>query len=383
MCEKYIFAKGNPEKTDFSIIFDPIRKLLMASDYVIGNLETVFAGSYAGYTKSMYSFNTPDIFLEVLASLPIDFVTTSNNHALDRGKEGIIRTIHQLNKQNIRFTGTSETSKSSKFYEIVNVENVKIAFMSLTASVNYFDHNFKLDSSDERMLNLMAPQDYRYRKKSPITLKRILFKIVNKILGQERFMKIRKIYGGTYNLAYDDPLDDERMSEIYRYSNIIKNAMHEAKENSDILVICPHMGGQFNVEPGTFSKWYMDFFKTNGADLVVGNHPHVIQKICISNDCTITYSLGNFSMYPDSTYIIKKDKPQVGLLLNVYISKTDKSIHEISCVPIKMVAQNKGMLVKPLFDELKKHEIEVWKNWLSSRLEQKLILRNEELFIVN
>lgn len=114
MCEKEILNKKNPESTDFSNLFSQISPVLKDSDYVIGNLESVFAGKSATYTNSMYSFNTPDVFLDQLATLPVNLVTTANNHSLDRGIEGINRTIDQLTKRKIRYTGTRKSKMNHR-----------------------------------------------------------------------------------------------------------------------------------------------------------------------------------------------------------------------------------------------------------------------------
>ena len=57
MCERpllkaYFMNKGY----DFRPVFEATKKLFNESDFVIGNLETVFAGKEVGYTKKSSSF---------------------------------------------------------------------------------------------------------------------------------------------------------------------------------------------------------------------------------------------------------------------------------------------------------------------------------------
>ena len=97
MCEKplqnYYFKY---DKDAFNKLFSKTRGLFLESDYVVGNLETVFAGKQAGYTDHIYCFNTPDSFAESLAESGIGMVTTATNHALDRGVCGLLRTLNIL-----------------------------------------------------------------------------------------------------------------------------------------------------------------------------------------------------------------------------------------------------------------------------------------------
>ena len=100
MCERpllkaYFMNKGY----DFRPVFEATKKLFNESDFVIGNLETVFAGKEVGYTNSLYSFNTPDEFLDALKESGIDLFLTANNHCLDRGIDGLKRTIHELDSR--------------------------------------------------------------------------------------------------------------------------------------------------------------------------------------------------------------------------------------------------------------------------------------------
>ena len=65
--------------------FAPVRRLFEKSSYVIGNLETPLTGDSCGYSQETFRFNTPDSFLEALQWVGVNFVSTANNHILDRG----------------------------------------------------------------------------------------------------------------------------------------------------------------------------------------------------------------------------------------------------------------------------------------------------------
>src|SRR5699024_1225152 len=104
-----------------------------------------------------------------------------------------------------------------------------------------------------------------------------------------------------------------------------------AKQNADIVIMCMHSGGQFHPEPGSFSKYMMNFFDENGVDLVVGNHAHVVQKADrFKSGMFGAYCLGNFSISPSSVYVLHEDLPDYSILLHVYISGESKRIRKIT-----------------------------------------------------
>ena len=64
------------------------------ADYAVVNLETTFAGGpdYSGFP----AFNTPDALGDALKDAGFDLVSTANNHCLDRGYDGMLRTLDVL-----------------------------------------------------------------------------------------------------------------------------------------------------------------------------------------------------------------------------------------------------------------------------------------------
>jgi poly-gamma-glutamate synthesis protein (capsule biosynthesis protein) len=68
-----------------------------------------------------------------------------------------------------------------------------------------------------------------------------------------------------------------------------------AKEQSDIVVICPHWGTEYKVgDPGASVRALAHRFIEAGADAVIGTHPHVVQMSEEYKGKKIYYSLGNF-----------------------------------------------------------------------------------------
>lgn len=67
-----------------------------------------------------------------------------------------------------------------------------------------------------------------------------------------------------------------------------------AREQADIVVVYPHWGYDYAFWHAEDQAEIARVAIDNGADLVVGTHPHVTQPVEIYNDRLIAYSLGNF-----------------------------------------------------------------------------------------
>lgn len=74
----------------------------------------------------------------------------------------------------------------------------------------------------------------------------------------------------------------------------IINKIKEAEEKSDYQVVFYHGGTEGIHKPEEWKQRASRKLIDNGADLVIGNHPHVLQPIEEYNGKTIVYSLGNF-----------------------------------------------------------------------------------------
>lgn len=84
--------------------------------------------------------------------------------------------------------------------------------------------------------------------------------------------------------------------------------LEEAKQNSDYQIVYFHGGAEKVHEVEDWKRTACHNLVDNGADLVVGSHPHVLQPVENYNGINIVYSLGNFifggNNYPENRTII-------------------------------------------------------------------------------
>lgn len=103
----------------------------------------------------------------------------------------------------------------------------------------------------------------------------------------------------TYSLnGYSLPKDKGYLVDLLDEEKIVSD-MARAREMSDAIVVFAHWGNEYQNVPSQSQKNWAQLFADNGATVVVGHHPHVVQPLetVTSADGRIVpvyYSLGNF-----------------------------------------------------------------------------------------
>lgn len=98
------------------------------------------------------------------------------------------------------------------------------------------------------------------------------------------------------------------------------NQIKTEKEFSDIVIVVVHGGHEHYSLPSPRMVKQYRFYAENGADLIVGHHPHCVSGYEIYKEVPIYYSIGNFLFTRYSTF---QDWYQ-GLLLEINISPQGK-----------------------------------------------------------
>jgi poly-gamma-glutamate synthesis protein (capsule biosynthesis protein) len=77
------------------------------------------------------------------------------------------------------------------------------------------------------------------------------------------------------------------------YTNFLP-LIKDLSEHSDILIIQIHWGTEYELNYTERQKTIAYDLINNGADIIIGHHPHVAEPVEIYNNKPIFYSLGNF-----------------------------------------------------------------------------------------
>ena len=133
---------------------------------------------------------------------------------------------------------------------------------------------------------------------------------------------------------------DSKEEGVNIYSEELAKAdLAYTNENADFSIVLMHWGDVYKNEPNENQKAQAQFLVDNGADIIIGAHPSVIQKMEIlqnkeGKDCLVAYSLGDFTS--DFSY----ENSNLELILNIqiyYDAENDSaSLYKVDYVPIYM-----------------------------------------------
>lgn len=142
MCHstQFNYARVDPDSFDFSGVYAGVRDELQNVDFLMGNIETTFAGKkypYSGYPI----FNTPDDFLYGLKGAGFDLLFTANNHSLDKGLFGLKRTISLMKDENIHYRGTNFTPQGKDTVEVIDIKGLKTVILAYSYGDNGMGNN--------------------------------------------------------------------------------------------------------------------------------------------------------------------------------------------------------------------------------------------------
>ncbi|MGO1371474.1 MAG: CapA family protein [Senegalia sp. (in: firmicutes)] len=184
--------------------------------------------------SSYPSFNSPDSTVSALKYAGFDILSTANNHSLDTGKIGVVNTINNIEKNDMDYIGTSK--EDYKPFILKEENEIVLSFLSYTYGLNGNDSRLSKEEL-EYMINL---------------------------------------------------IDEEKIEEDIK----------RAKNVSDKVVVFIHWGDEYSRSPSEFQMTLADKMFSFGADVILGSHPHVIQRSEMikkdGEDKFIIYSMGNF-----------------------------------------------------------------------------------------
>jgi poly-gamma-glutamate synthesis protein (capsule biosynthesis protein) len=246
-------------KYDYSSVFQFIKPILSEPDITIANLEVTLAGPpYKGYPQ----FSSPAAIAAACADAGIDYFVLANNHAADRGGQGILSTLQKLDSLGIPHTGSYRNA---------------------------------------------AERD----SLSPLIIRRNGFNIA-----------LLNYTYGTNGLKVPKPVIVDSLN-----MNLISSDIRKAREKKpDAVILFVHWGTEYDTVPGTVQTQLAEFCLNSGADIIIGSHPHVIQKMIWSKEPgkkenIVAYSLGNFISNQ------RRPKTDGGSLVRIELIKKADSVY--------------------------------------------------------
>ena len=333
---------------DFYPVFAKAQKLFDEADLLIGNLETPMAGPEALYTQHYYAFNAPDAYADAVKKAGFHMVSTANNHTYDRGYDGADRTIRVLDEKGIAHHGSSLPGQPRPEAAYLEADGTRVAVIAYTYGTNASGSGggFLATGEREGTVNLLRDQMETVYQPG-VMRKDWVDKLFPKMRNEKRG-DLKKLLGMPANFSRaDDRLDKRTMAP---YVKKFQADIRKAKENADIVVFYPHVGGQFNPYPGAVSEYVVEKGLQAGADAIMASHSHMLQRAVLRNGIPCAYSLGNFNMDPLSSLMLQELLPYYGLAVHLYVR--DKKIVKTTFSLLKMIREKGQQIQTWPVDEL-------------------------------
>lgn len=116
----------------------------------------------------------------------------------------------------------------------------------------------------------------------------------------------------------------------FQYENCIKD-IKKIRNEVNYLIVYFHGGIEYSYQPSSEIVEYSRGFIDNGADLVVGCHPHVLEPIETYKNKKIVYSLGSFLFGGTKYFVNRTAIYQMNLKFNLDKNTKEEESHIIPC----------------------------------------------------
>lgn len=74
----------------------------------------------------------------------------------------------------------------------------------------------------------------------------------------------------------------------------VKKDIESVRDKVDVLMVSMHFGIEYSHEVSERQKYIANYLKDLGVDIIIGHHPHVVERMEFEDNKLVIYSLGNF-----------------------------------------------------------------------------------------
>jgi poly-gamma-glutamate capsule biosynthesis protein CapA/YwtB (metallophosphatase superfamily) len=206
---------------------------LRSADITVGNLECPISTRGTAADKA-YAFRAPLAAAESLATAGFDLVNLANNHILDYGPLALADTLEILASQDVQAVGAGMDTLEAHAPVIVEINGLRVAFLG------YMD---------------VPPSTYDFR---------------------------------SWEAGPNQP------GVAWAHEERVQQGVTAAKAKADIVIVLVHNGYEFMQQITSQQQKIAHLAIDSGASLVIGSHPHVLQRVERYKGGLIAYSMGNF-----------------------------------------------------------------------------------------
>lgn len=237
-----------------SISEDMLNVMRQADIFMVNN-EFPYSDRGTPTPEKTFTFRARPEYASYLYDMGADIVSLANNHAYDYGEIALTDTLDTLNSIQMPYVGAGRNLDEAikPVYFIAN--DMKIAFVSATQIE-------RLDNPDTKGATESAPGVFRC-------------------------------------------WNPDKLLEVVR----------NAKAVSDYVIVYIHWGTESTDQLDWAQKDQAPKIAEAGADLIIGDHPHVLQPVGYEGNVPVVYSLGNylFNSKGQDTCLVRAVLTQEGL----------------------------------------------------------------------
>lgn len=208
-------------------------KEMQNADLLCLNAEFAFTNYDTPLNDKTYTFRSKPERISVLQELGVDVAVLANNHVFDFCEQGLLDTLDTYQNAGIPYIGAGRNLEEASGIYYAQLEGCTVAYIA----------GSRVEWS---MLTRGAKEDL----------------------------------AGVFRTADSNELMVQRIKE--------------AREHADLVVVYQHWGQEGTTELEDYQTKSGREFIDAGADMVIGDHPHVVQGVEWYNGKPIIYSMGNY-----------------------------------------------------------------------------------------
>lgn len=227
---QFVARGGSVEDTFLAGLLERMR----GADVFMLNNEFPYSNRGTPTAGKQFTFRANPAHVGILKELGVDLVSLANNHAYDYGNEALLDTFDTLEVAEIPYVGAGRNLEEALKPVYLIANDMKIAVVSATQ----IERNANPDTKEATAASAGV-----LRCLDPSALLRVIA---------------------------------------------------EAKQNSDFVILYIHWGTESQEEIDWLQEEQSAAYARAGVDLIIGDHPHCLQKIDVVEGVPVVYSLGNF-----------------------------------------------------------------------------------------
>jgi poly-gamma-glutamate capsule biosynthesis protein CapA/YwtB (metallophosphatase superfamily) len=215
---------------DFGPMYASIAPDVAKADLAICEMESPLAPPEGPFT-GWPEFTSPPQVLKALVDVGYDSCTTASNHSIDEGYDGVKRTLDEIDAAGLKHTGSARSADEAAKPLIVTMANgVRVAQLAYSFGFN----------------------------------------------GLSR------------------PAGQEWLANLTNVPDILAAAHRAKKAGADIVVLSMHWGIEYALQPSSEqTEQAHQLLASPDIDLILGDHPHVVEPAERIDHKWVIYSMGN------------------------------------------------------------------------------------------